>query len=55
MITYHEAVGEDLDAIVAEGGGGELEVAKVAAEDLGGHGGDIVEEVDDDGRSGEAE
>ena len=44
-----------MDAGVAERGGGELEIAEVAAEDLGGHGGDVVEQVDDDGGSGEAE
>lgn len=52
---YHEAVGEHLDAGVAEGGGGEFEVAEVAGEDLGGHGHEVVDEVDDDGRGGEEE
>ena len=45
--AYHEAVGEDLDAGVAEGGGGELEVAEVAGEDLRGHGHEVVDHVHD--------
>lgn len=45
ICMYHETVGEDLDAVVAERSGGELEVAEMAAEDLGGHGGDVVEQV----------
>ncbi|WVZ66095.1 LOW QUALITY PROTEIN: hypothetical protein U9M48_015369 [Paspalum notatum var. saurae] len=50
--TYHETVGEDLDAVVAEGGGGELDVAELAAHDLrrGRH--DDDEHVDDDGGRG---
>lgn len=52
---YHEAIGEDLDAGVAKGGGGEFEVAKVAGEDLGGHGHDVVDEVDEDGGGGQVE
>jgi len=47
--TYHEAVGEDLDAGVAEGGGGELERAEVAREDLRGHGHEVVDHVDEHG------
>ena len=53
--SYHEAIGEDLDTGVAEGGGGEFEVTEVAAEDLGGHGHDVVDEVDDDGRGCQVE
>lgn len=36
ICVYHEAIGEELDAAVTEGGGGELKVAEVAAEDTGG-------------------
>jgi hypothetical protein len=43
--AYHEAVGEHLDAVIAEGGGGELEVAEVAGEDLRGHGHEVVDHV----------
>jgi hypothetical protein len=49
LITYHEAVGEYLDAVVSERSGGELQIAEVAAEDLGGHGGEVVDQVNDDG------
>lgn len=52
---YHEAICEDLDAGVAEGSGGELEGTQVAGEDLGGHGHDVVDHVDDDGGSGQVE
>lgn len=50
---YHEAVGEEADAAVAEGGGGELEVAEVAAEDTSGQRHGTVDEVDDDGWCGQ--
>lgn len=52
---YHEAIGEDLDTGVAEGGGSELEVTEVTGEDLSGHGHDVVDQVNDDGGSGEVE
>lgn len=39
----HESVCEELDAIVAEGRSGELEVSKMAAEDLSGHGSNVVQ------------
>ena len=52
--AYHEAVGEDLDAGVAEGGGGELEVAEVAGEDLRGHGHEVVDHVHDHRRRRQA-
>uniref|UniRef100_A0A804M026 Uncharacterized protein n=1 Tax=Zea mays TaxID=4577 RepID=A0A804M026_MAIZE len=45
MRAYHKAVGEDLDAGVAEGGGGELQVAEVAREDLRRHGHEVVDHV----------
>lgn len=48
--TYHEAVGEDLDTIVAERRSSELEVAEVAAEDLRRDGEHVVEHVHHDGR-----
>jgi len=51
--AYHEAVGEDLDAVVAEGGGGELDVAELAADDLRGGRHDDDEHVDHHGRHGE--
>ena len=51
--THHEAVGEDLDAVVAEGGGGELDVAELAAHDLSGRRHDDDEHVDHHGRRGE--
>lgn len=44
-----------MDAAVAERGGGELEIAKVAGEDSGGQGHEIVDQVNEDSRSGEAE
>lgn len=44
-----------MDAAVAERGGGELKIAKVAGEDSGGQGHEIVDEVNEDSRSGEAE
>lgn len=52
--VYHETVGEELDAAVAERGGGELPVSEVAGEDAGRkrHGG--IDHVNHDGRSGEA-
>lgn len=50
---YHETVGEDLDAGVAEGGGGELEIAKVTGEDLGGHRHEVVDHVNDNCRCSE--
>lgn len=41
MWIYHETVSKGLDAAVNEGGGGELEVPKVAGENPGRHGHDI--------------
>lgn len=52
IVTYHEAVGEHLDSIVSKRGSGELKIAEVAGEDLGGHGHDIVDHIDNDCRSG---
>ena len=43
--SKHDAKSENLDASVAKTSCSELEVAKVATEDLGGHGSDIVEQV----------
>jgi hypothetical protein len=48
--AYHEAVGEDLDAVVAEGGSGELDVADLPAEDLRGRRHDDDEHVHHHGR-----
>nr|GMD37822.1 hypothetical protein CCACVL1_16155 [Ipomoea batatas] len=50
---YHETIGEDLNAGVAEGSGGEFKIAEVAGEDLGGHGHKVVDHIDDDGGGGE--
>lgn len=44
-----------MDAIVTKRGGGELKIAEMAAKDLGGHGGDVVEQVNDDCRGCKAE
>lgn len=52
---YHEAISEELDATVAEGGGGELGTAKVAGEDTSGHGHEVVDDVNEDSGSGEEE
>ena len=52
---YHDAISKNLDASVAKIGCSELEVAKVATEDLGGHGSDIVEQVNHHCRGGEPE
>lgn len=52
---YEEAVGEELDALVAKAGGGELEVAEVAGEDASGHGHRVVDKVHHDGGCGEFE
>lgn len=54
-VTYHESIGQKLDAVIAEGRGGELEIAEMAAEYLRRHGSDVVEQVNYDGRTGEAE
>jgi hypothetical protein len=43
--VFHEPVGEDLDARVAERGGSELEVPELSPEDLRGHGHDVVDHV----------
>lgn len=50
---YHEAIGEDLNAGVAEGSSGEFKIAEVAGEDLGGHGHEVVDHVDDNRGGGE--
>lgn len=52
---YHEPIGEDLDAGVAERGGGELKVAELAGEYLGGHGHEVVDHVNHDRRSSQQE
>jgi len=44
-----------LDAVVAEGGGGEFKVTEVAGEYLRGHRHDVVDEVDNHSRGGEEE
>lgn len=44
-----------MDATVAEGGGGELGTAEVAGEDTSGHGHEVVNDVNEDGWSSEAE
>jgi len=44
-----------LDAGVAKRGGGELEVTEVAGKDLGGHGHEIVDHVNNNSRSSEVE
>lgn len=54
-VTYHDSIGENLDAIVAEGGGSQLKITKVACENLGGHAHDIVDHVNDDGWRSEVE
>jgi hypothetical protein len=48
--TYHEAVGEDLDAVVPERRGRELQVAEVPGEDPRRDGQDVVEHVHRHGR-----
>lgn len=55
MCTYHETVGKELDAAVAEGCCGELKVAQVAGEDAGGERHGVVDEVNQDCGEGEAE
>lgn len=52
---YHEAIGKDLDAIVAKRGGSKLKVTKVAGNDLGGHGHEIVDHVNNNSRSSKVE
>lgn len=52
--VYHEAVSQQLNPGVAEGGGGELKITEVAGEDLGGHRHEIVDHVNGDGRGGES-
>ena len=52
---YHETVGEELDAAIAERGGSELTVSEVAGEDAGGKRHGVVNKVNHDGGSGEAE
>lgn len=54
-MPYHEAVGEDLDPVVSEGGGGELEVSEMAGEDLSAEREKVVQHVDDHGGSSEGE
>jgi hypothetical protein len=44
-----------LDAGVAERGGSKLEVTEVAGKDLGGHGHEIVDHVNNNSRSSEVE
>ena len=51
--TMRPAVGEELDAVVAEGSGGELDVAEVAAEDLRGRRRRHGEHVHRHGRRGQ--
>lgn len=53
--NYHEAVGKHLDASVAKRGGGEFKVTEVAGKDLGGHGHEIVDHVNNDSRSSKVE
>lgn len=55
IYTYHETISKDLDASVAERGGGEFKIAEMAGKDLGGHGHEVVDHVDHDSRSGEME
>lgn len=52
---YHEPIGKDLDAGVAEGSRGELEIAEVAGEYLGRHGHKVVYHVNHDGRCGQSD
>nr|GMD83049.1 hypothetical protein CCACVL1_16155 [Ipomoea batatas] len=54
-INYHNSIGQELNTIIPKGSSGKLEISKMAAEDLRGHGGNIVEQVNDDGRRRQAE
>lgn len=47
---YHETIHEELDSAVAEGGGGELKITKVATEDTGRQRHGVVDQVDEDRR-----
>lgn len=51
---YHEPIGKDLDAGVAERGPGQLDVTEVAGKHPGRHGHDIVEHVHDDPGHGQS-
>jgi hypothetical protein len=55
IFMYHEAICKDLDAGVSERGGGKLEGTEVAGKDLGGHGHEVVDHVNDNSRSSEVE
>ena len=55
LVTYQEAVGKDLDSIVAERGCSELKVTEMTDKDLGGHGHDIADHVNEDGRASKVE
>nr|GME10938.1 Rhodanese-like domain-containing protein [Ipomoea batatas] len=54
-INYHNSIGQELNTIIPKGSSSKLEISKMAAEDLSGHGGNIVEQVNDDGRRRQAE
>lgn len=55
MNVYHQAIGEELNATVAEVGSGEFEVSEVAGEGASNVGHEVVEDVNEDGGSGEGE
>ena len=51
--SYHETVSKTLNSIVAERGGGELKVTKLAGEDASGHRHQVVNHIDEHRRSRE--
>ena len=48
---YHEAIGEELNATVAEIGRSEFEVSEVAGEGSSDEGHEVVDDINDDCRS----
>ena len=54
-LVYHEAICQELDAAVAKGGGGELQVSEVAGEDSGGERHEVVDHVHKHRRPRQAE
>ena len=54
-MTYHESIGQELDATVAKRGSGELKIAKVTCKNSCGQRHEIVDHVNKHSRGGEAE
>ena len=55
LVMYHDAIDKKLDTIVAKRGSSKFKIAEMATEDLGGHGGNTVEQVNNDCRSCKSE